>query len=207
MRKHGFTLVEMLVAIAIITIMVMLVLLNTNRTGSYEKVNAAANLIVDTTKETRSKAISVEQLATDVYPSYGVHMDKGASQIIVFADCIADDNADGTVNNLDTFSFSNSSNQCAPASPSNGLVKTETFPVGTKISAIRSFYPQTANGALISHTESKVDILFLRPEPTIWITLASGLLLPVGRIEVDVTDSANRYLRTVTFYSTGEFSL
>lgn len=201
--KRGFTLSEMLVTVAIMTFIITVVISNTHKLGLNAKVKAAAGLVVDTSKDTRSKAVSVKQFMGSLFPSYGIKFDTlNPTYIRVYADCVADDNGDRIINSLDTFAFVQTSNAC---SGTNGRVQDVFLPSGTRIRAIRSVYP--VSGVMTSVAETKMDMLFLRPEPTVWIVNTAGALLPTGYFEVDVSDTANTYTKTVRFYSTGQFFL
>lgn len=204
--KRGFTLPEMLVVITLIVFMVTAMATSIQRINLNARVKAAAGIVVDAAKNTRSKAISVKEFRNNIFPSYGVHFDTASPGIItVYVDCQADDNGasggpDNTVNHLDSFRFNPSAVTCDGG---NGFVENVSLPSGTKVTAIRSYYP--SGGVMTEHAETKFDMLFLRPEPTIWITLTSGSLLPTGRIEVDIGDNGGKFTRTVVFYITGEF--
>lgn len=203
--NRGFTLVELIVTIVILVFMVTVVLANTHNLGLNARVKASANLIVDTLKDTRSKSISVRQFNNASFPSYGVHLETANPRTItVYADCVADDNADGTINNLDTFRFISSSTQCGGTKP-NGLDQQISLDANTRITAISATYP--VGGVDVTTSESVVDLEFLRPEPTIWISRGAGILIPVGKVEITVKDNGGKYQRKITFYSSGQFSI
>lgn len=192
---------EMLVAIAILTFIMAVVLSSTRRLTISSKVKAGAGVVIDTSKDTRSKAVSVKQYLGTLFPSYGLRFETASpTRIRVYADCVADDNGDKTVNNLDTFGFVQSSNQC---SGTNGLVQDVQLTSGTRIRAIRSTYP--VGGIMQTNAETKVELLFMRPEPTVWMVNSAGALIPTGYIEIDISDTANTFTKTVRYYSTGQF--
>ncbi len=191
--------------LAIIVLMVTVVLANTHDGSIEAKVKISQSLILDTAKETRSKSIAVKQFTSAVFPSYGLDFDTSLpQQVIVYADCVPNDHAaidpsDTIVDADDTFDYAH--NDCGP---SGNLVNKITLDENTKISAIRATYP--VNGVMQTFTETRADVLFLRPDPTLWITTSSGGLIPTGNIEIDVSDLGNKFIRTDIINSSGEIS-
>ncbi|HVS79477.1 MAG TPA: type II secretion system protein [Candidatus Paceibacterota bacterium] len=201
--KRGFTLIEMLVVLAIIVFMVTAVLANTHGITLEARAKAAASTVLDLIKDTRNRSVAVKQFTTGTFPSYGLDFDLSRpQQVIVYADCIADDNADGIVDNKDTFNYISGGGSCTGGS----LVSTNKLDTQTKIGAIRAVFP-VSGGSIRTVSESRVDILFLRPEPTIWIWTATDGVLTAGHVEVDIEDTTGKYIRTVSLYSTGEASM
>lgn len=214
--KKGFTLPELLVAVAILTFMVSVILTSTRNLTTMQRVNAAAGVVLDTTKEARSNAISVKQFLGNLYPSYGVHLETANTantRVTMYADCIANDSStdafgtcvanvpDLIIDACDSFKYVTTSTQC---NGGNGLVKHVPFAdQNIRVKRIRATYPSGAG--MGTFNEASVDILFLRPEPTIWISTPSAGLVQAGSVEVVVGDRGNRFERSIVFYTTGQF--
>ena len=193
-------------AVGIIALISAITLVNSGILSATSKVNAAANAVYDTAKKTRHNSISVKEFGGDLFPSYGIYLDMSSpDKIIVYADCEANDRdtaeeiSEGRapiVNDNDDFDYDQAN--CA----GGNLVEEITLPYGAKIKELRYISAFDSSG-----TQQKIFMEFLRPEPTIWITLDDGSLLPAGRIEADITDASGKVSKTVIFRSTGQFSI
>lgn len=202
--KRGFTLAEMLVVITLVSLITSVVLANTRSLNTNALVKASAGTIIDTAKDARTKAVSVEQFTTSVFPSYGIHFDMSApTKITIYADCLTDDDGSGTVDEGDTFHFARGSTVSQCVGQPDGFYADIALARNTEIKSIKATYPIT--GTMTTMNQSKIDIQFLRPEPTIWMVDASENLIPVGFIDVTVGDKGNKFFATVRFYSTGQF--
>lgn len=205
-HKKGFSFIELLVVIGIITVISSVALVSFGVLGGRTKLTAATNVVYDTAKKTRHNSISVKEFKTNLFPSYGIYFDMSfPEKIIVYADCITNDRdtaqeiAEGRapiVNENDDFDYDQAN--CA----GGNLVEEITLPYGAKIKEMRYISAFGPSG-----TQQKIFMEFLRPEPTIWITLEDGSLLPAGRIEIDITDATEKLSKTVIFRSTGQFSI
>ncbi len=216
--KRGLTLVELLVVIGIIALISSVVLASTGVLGANAKVTAAANTIYDTMKKARHDSISVKEFNGNNFPSYGVEFNMATpNEITVYADCIINDVDVPTdvdppiINEHDSFWNDPSVDTCT----GGDFVEDVVLPYATKIKEIRATSPAfpaappvTSAIPALNETESEVYMEFVRPEPTIWITLGEGgPLLQAGKIEIDVTDAAEKITKTIIFHSTGQFEI
>lgn len=199
--NRGFTLIEMLIVVALIMIMTAILLARTNAMGRQATLNISTADIVSLIREARQDSVAIEGVVhsgSTYYPSYGVHFDVLApSQAILYADCVADDSANSIppiVDANDSFYF----DQANCAFPSTQ--KTYAIPEGVTIDRIEASYLE--GGVTVSTAPEEVSMLFLRPEPTVWITVReSGTrkVLSAGEVTVVLQDSTTGNERTVTF--------
>lgn len=219
--KQGLTFVELLVVISIIGLISAITLANTGILSSNAKATAAANTIYDTMKKARHDSVAVRELNGNLFPSYGVEFNmSNPEKIIVYADCLINDKDDPSdvdppiINQRDEFWNDTSINTCAGSGDAD-FVEEVLLPYNAKIKEIRSIAPAfpaappvTLDIPARNQTETEVYMEFVRPEPTIWITLgADGPLLKAGRVEIDVVDAAERSKKTIIFHSTGQFEI
>lgn len=198
-KNQGISILELLVVVGIIGLIASVVLINVTSLGLQARVNAAANQILDVMKETRHDSITVKEFKSNLFPSYGVYFDISTPRkVVVYADCLADDNKDNFLDDKDIFLFNPSSTDC---NGENGFVKEINLDSKVKISEIRSI----SFGS--TKTEPKIHLEFVRPEPIIWVTLSDDTLLAAGKIEMDVTDIQNKFKKTIIFWSSGQFAI
>ena len=216
--NKGITFVELLVAIGIIALISAISLANTGVLSANSKTTAAANAIYDTMKKARHNSVAVREFNGNLFPSYGVEFNMAnPEKITVYADCLINDidhpsDVDPPIiNQYDEFWNNPAIDTCA----GGDLVEDVILPYNTRIKEIRSISPAFPAAPPVSpaiparnQTETEVYMEFVRPEPTIWITLgAGGPLLEAGRVEIDVTDAGEKTTKTVIFHSTGQFEI
>jgi prepilin-type N-terminal cleavage/methylation domain-containing protein len=209
--NKGLTFVELLVAVGIIALISAITLANTGVLSANSKTTAAATVIYDVMKKARHDSVAVKKFNGNLFPSYGVEFNTAnPTKITVYADCLIDDTPDGLIDNNDEFWNDPLTNTCT----GGDVAEIITLPYNTKIKEIRSVSPgfnYPADGFVsppLNQTETDVYMEFVRPEPTIWITLgANGPLLEAGRIEIDVADDAEKSTKTIFFHSTGQFEI
>lgn len=198
-ENRGISLIELIVVVGIIGIIASVVLVNVTSLGLQARVNAAANQILDVMKEARHDSVTIKEFKSNLFPSYGVYFDISTPRkIVVYADCVADDNKDNFLDNKDIFLFNPSATDC---NGGNGFVKEINLDSNVRISEIRSI------SFGFTKTEPKLYLEFVRPEPTVWITLLDDTLLPAGKIEMDITDIQNKFKKTIIFWSSGQFAI
>jgi prepilin-type N-terminal cleavage/methylation domain-containing protein len=214
---RGFTLVEILIVVAITALVGSIVLANTNMFATQTHLKAVANQILNQAKEVRQYSVSVEEFRNGTFPSYGFAFDiTQPDRMFVYVDCTPDDNGNGIVGVGDTFHYTPGSTNCDAG---GDLVDQVLFDPRIKIAAMRAVFPvdddSNPSTPYVMKTESEKDIhiLYLRPEPTLWMTTCAippatnCKLLPAGHFEVDLSDTDGRLISTLFFYSTGQFHI
>jgi prepilin-type N-terminal cleavage/methylation domain-containing protein len=177
MRERAFSLIELLVVIAIIGILAGLVFGNMRSSRDDSSVELSALNLMAMVREARQNALAVLEWHGQ-HPSYGIYLEKGGSDVTMFADCVADDDGSKAINDHDRFDYQSTQHDenCGP-----GLTDVEVRPLdaGVTISEIRAIggSPPTIN---------KFSVEFLQPEPTVWFSHNSNLL-DIGTIEIDLT--------------------
>ncbi|HET8575278.1 MAG TPA: type II secretion system protein [Candidatus Paceibacterota bacterium] len=198
--ERGFSLIELLVAISIFIILTSGFILRYSKTQSGTVLHVAETEVVSTLQEARQDAIAVAQYQGQ-FPSYGVYFDKSTpNQLIIYADCVADDYKDNRIDNKDNFSYPSGSG-CS----GGGLVKTVTLERGTYVKDIRANLCGVDKGAAGCTTkeEDRASVEYVRPVPTIWLSDSSGKVLEYGNIEVDIGSSKSSSIKTVTIWGSG----
>ncbi|MCI0565573.1 prepilin-type N-terminal cleavage/methylation domain-containing protein, partial [bacterium] len=194
-QERGVTLIELLVIIAIITVMATVEIISLSSSTLSVKTSTSAENVLNLIKETRQRSLAVKELrSTGLFPNYGVYFDIASPDtVIVYADCVSDDNdsgaGDGILNDQDNFTY--------PSTPPDNctggnLVRTFTLTFPIVIQEIRTIAPQ-----------DNIHIEFVRPEPTTWITDSSGAVLGSGSVEIDVGDPGERFTKTIVVWSHG----
>jgi len=201
--KLGFSAIELLVVIGIIVLLSTIVLTNLPRLNRQTRVNVTAEDILRTIRDARVRSVSIAEFAPNsgIFPSYGVFVERsGSQQVVLYADCNIDDNGDNVIDENDDFTFdSSSSTNCLGT---NGLVKRVPIDSRVRISDIRKIVPP--NPAV---SQDRVYVEFLRPEPSIWISDENESLLPLGHIEIDVSDSGETLTKTLYIRTTGHIEV
>lgn len=196
--QRGLTLIEVMVVVSIIALVTTALTIRESQVSDQVKLTASASRILEAAKDTRQRSLSVDEFVNGVFPSYGLHFNiNNPEEVVVYADCTPDDNDDGTLNNSDDFAYDSGSTDC---DGDNGFVRSVSLRSGTFIKEIASTgaFPDTWASA----TESTMDILYLRPEPTIWVTDSDGNLMSSGFFEV-VLSTDNEKTKSVIFSITG----
>ena len=198
-KNNGFSLMEMIVVVGIMGMVATIILTNIPGVTTSVRVNSAASTIMSTIKEVRHKSTSVKEFKSSLFPSYGVYFDMNEPQkIVVYADCIIDDNNDGIINDNDTFIYIPTALDCNGES---GFVEEIFLGSHVRINEIRSI----SEGSTV--VETRMYLEYVRPEPSVWISESNGIILPVGKMELDLTDTAGRITKTISFWSTGQISI
>ena len=169
------------------------------------KTNDAASTILIAAQDARQKSITVKQFQGSIYPSYGLSFDTALPQsVTIYADCVADDNADGKLDNLDSFVYNSASTACGGAS-GNGFLETRTFDSQVKITQLR-IVGQISPAPVVP----KAYIEFIRPQPSIWITGENGgtrTLLDYGSLEITVKDDRGGNTKIINLYTSGRMEI
>ena len=144
--KKGFTLVELVVVVGIITLLGGLILANTGQFNSRSQITIAAQNVGSAMRKAQTFGSGVRQAAPGIFPGYGVHIDRGGNSIIIFAD-----------------TYPGSPNRVYD-SGNDILLETIILEGGITVSDICAIGSQTRCN------RASVDVVFLRPDPTIFIT-------------------------------------
>lgn len=200
MRKEGgFTLIELVVVVGIISMMSLLMLNNIPKISQSTYLNTAADEVVTLTKDIRQRSISIKEFHGGLFPSYGLYFDTtNPRQVTVYADCVADDSADNQLDNGDSFVYQPVTPTCG--APSD-LVETHTLYRESKIDSIHTI---TSAGTV---NETKAYVEFVRPEPSTWISKSDNSLLESGRVEVTLTDRNGEFKKTIVYWNNGHIEI
>ena len=202
-RRAGFSLTEILIVVGIIAVMSSLILARIPVLRMQTRVGTTAANIQRVIREAQRRSTSIVEFraGSGVYPSYGVFFDSAnPAQIILYADCVIDDNPDGTVNNNDNFTFNQSSTNCVGT---NGLIETVPFEAGLVIRAMRVFTVNPMSGT----AQARVTVEYLRPEPSIWISDQNGTVIGIVGVAIDISDTAGTYKKTIVIWITGNIEI
>lgn len=153
-RSSGFTLVEMLVVIGIITVISALVLANNNRFGGQVLLQNLAYDVALSIRQAQVYGISVQRFkeTSTFAPGYGIYMNASSpTTYVVFGDL-------GTPNGVYDI---------------NEAVETNQIQSGYAISKLQV---QSAQAPGVWSDVSKINITFRRPEPDAYIVANDDVL-------------------------------
>ncbi len=165
---RGFSLVEMVVVVAIVVIISTVTILSYVRTGERVALGNAANDLVGRVREAQANAMAVRRHANGQYPSWGIYIDLATpKQTILYAD-------------LDGNSAYTPSLPCG--SVTSECVKIQPLPNGVSVSALCGTFADTAKAAIPgvppcsggASRSDYFDIFFKRPFADVWITGEPG---------------------------------
>jgi prepilin-type N-terminal cleavage/methylation domain-containing protein len=200
MVRRGFSIVELIVVTAIIVIMVLVIYPSVQNLREYTNLKAASAKVLDMTKLARSYSVAVKKYGS-FFPSYGIYVNKVSNEIIIYADCIADDDNNKEITISDTFSYSSTLANCG-SSLNNTIDKYNLGP-NTFIQSITIEYPDV--GGKKVQDETVAHILFLRPEPTIWVTDSNGVVKSTATVTITIATTNGSNTKKVKLLHTGQF--
>lgn len=188
--------VEIMVVMAVIGILAVAALLNFSTIRTSTALNEATKSIINTAEKARQYSAAGRELTAGIFPSYGVAFDTAEPRdVILFADCLLDDNGDGLITAADDFTFDPARTACGGDS---GLVERVRISTNPRV-AIRAV--RTVSAELQMHDRGA--IVYVRPDPTTWVSGADGTVLPYGRLEVVVGDDSGELERVIQFWTSG----
>ena len=204
-EKSGFTLIEILVVLAVLAVLVLIALRNISTVRFSTALNEATRTIVNTAEEARAASAAGKEWPADsgTFPSFGVAFDPVGKprDVILFADCQLDDRPlppdgpDGQINAADDFTYNPAGTDCAGGP---GLVEEVRITSNPQV-VIREV--RTVVGA--ADAQEKAAAVYVRPDPTTWLTDDNRTVLPYGRIEVEVGEAGGDQKQTVRFWTSG----
>lgn len=197
-RYSGFTLVEMLVSIAIISMVSGVVIFNYPKFNEKVLINRAAREFVTTLRDAQARSVNVNQFGSAFPENYGVHIHRGVAapyNYAFFSD--TDDNK-----KYDRTSPCNTSAEC---------VNEFNFTNSITISRIQTPIPSDLDD---------LHVLFYRPDPTMRFTDLTGtvcyagppgvLACPVavtGPFIITITNASGTFSKTINLWLTGQISI
>lgn len=213
-KSRAFTLVEFLVAIAIITIMSAVIFYNFPRFNQNVLVNREARALTLALRDAQSRAVAISEFGKDggglpIFPSnYGVHIE--SDHYVIFSDrkppsvgscpeCAEDLKYGGT----DT--ATTCTGECFKRFPLPDNVRI----VNIKNGGNTSCSPSGAD-------DTKVNILFYRPDPKMKITSNTGTVLGeegsvtcsgYGPFKIRLSNPDGSLTKTVELWLTGQISI
>lgn len=212
MSQRGFTLLELLMVVAIMAIIAAITLVRTDLIQSDAEINSSGQQIVNMAKRARQQSISVAEYE-GIFPSYGLYFDTAEpNEFVIYANCIPDDDGSGKVDHNDNFDYNsaghsdchNEINNAGGSSPGpTQASKVEVIELENN-AKITSIEVKVKDDAPVSGLDS-VSVNYLRPEPTVWITpspqVGSEKVIPVGYVKVTIMDRAGRFEKDIYFYT------
>lgn len=209
--RGGFTLIEIIIVIGIAVIITTITLASLPALNAQSRTKAGAETALRTVRDARNRSVAIAEFpigaATPSFPSYGAFFTiTSPQQITLYADCKLDDTGNNVIDHNDDFRFATS--VCPdPPGPATGLVENILLDSRVKIKEIRRIVP----GAT-TITQQTAHVEFLRPEPSSWISTEGSpapptILLPLGRIEIDITDTNDTFTKTIVIWTTGHMEV
>lgn len=154
-RSRGFTLIEMLVVIAIMAVISAVILFNNNRFGGVVLLQNLAYDMALSIRQAQGFGIAVQRFNTSFGYAYGMHFQvdaSGSSSYVLFADGLTPVN--------------NGTYECPqPGTPNCELVQATTIAAGYRVVQLCVKPPDAAERC----DATWVDITFRRPEPDAYI--------------------------------------
>lgn len=209
MSQRGFTLLELLLVVAIMGIIAAITLVRTDLIQSDAEINSAGQQIVNMAKRARQQSISVAEYL-GVFPSYGLYFEmSNPNQFIIYANCIPDDNNSGEVDHDDNFDYNSDGhldchNEIGAGSPGPTSAATvEVIELENNV-RIHDIEVKIKDSSPVSSLNA-VSVNYLRPEPTVWITpdpqQGPEDNIPIGYTKITIRDRAGRFEKDIYFYT------
>jgi len=174
-QKNGFTIIEMIVAVAIISIMAVLILANYNQGRSQLSVDGVAQALMADLRQAQSMALA-GALTNDKYGGYGIYSDNTTQYDLFF-----NENIENNGCQKNGFEYSDSG--------SNGLlIKRVSLPNNITI----SFYDSNNNSVFD-------NVFFAPPQPKTCI----GNDANNESMTISLTDNSSGAKKTITVTKNG----
>lgn len=200
MKSAGFTILELLVVITLIALMSGVAVISIPNLRVNTELSAAVENILRASQDARRFSASGRQLAGALFPSYGISFRMATPQdIVLYADCNLDDDGSGMLDTGDNFVFNVSGTQC---NGGNGLIERVRISKDSQIQIreIRTVITSAVSGP-------SAHVLYMRPDPSTWITGVSGTLLTHGRVEVVVGTADGTRKKVIQFWTSGHIDV
>ncbi|HWC57976.1 MAG TPA: type II secretion system protein [Candidatus Paceibacterota bacterium] len=216
----GFTLIEMLVVVAIIAIISSVVLFNYSDFSTNVSVRNLAQEVALSVRKAQVYATSVrtldgtQNLSSKTFPGYGISFSNYAQttdsnakatpsnrQFIIFADNFSSsqDPSYGVYNQSD-------SDECGTVTTDNECLESVAITTADKVSDICVQYNNTSTETCLP-PGSRIDISFDRPNPdALLCSFSSGKRCDISYAKI-VLQSAKGLERTVEIWNTGQISV
>jgi prepilin-type N-terminal cleavage/methylation domain-containing protein len=198
---RGFTLVEMIVSVAIFVMLTSVLLFNYNNFNSRLNLDILAHQIAQWNRDTQVSAMSVRPSRTSVnsFSGFGLHFDRTTpTSFIYFADLDGDKRYDAP----------GAGKKCGDTGEE--CEKVINILKGNRIETICGLTaPAHAQGACPTGLEAvqMFDIVFTRPNPDARVTgVVSGTPYQYSHADITVT-TPNKYRRTIQVWTTGQVSV
>jgi hypothetical protein len=197
-KKSGFTLVEIVVSVGIMTLILTLVMVSYPRFSEMAHLHRGSQSVITSIRRAQVYGISVKEVSagTGQFPAYGIHFDPAPSTAYhLFADILPAGDPPGD----------NSYNDVAE------LLITYDVPAPGYIFDICAEQKQdggcTASGSGGICGLGGADIVFRRPVPDIYLYDASGALMnPCNDMEI-VVKSPRAGQRSVVIWRSGQIAV
>lgn len=202
--RTGFTLIELMISVAIIGIITAVVIFNQSDMSDRISLNNVANNMVLQARQAQVYGISVKGISNVFTNAYGVHFNinvgSGGSNAIYYT--FVDGLSPGTANGyMDTTTCTVGSTECVAR---NYITR------GNKISRICAI---NSSGVCNYGTIGRADITFLRPDPSALVKVfdTSGFNVTASYpgllgVQIELT-SPRGSIRTIYIYTSGQISI
>lgn len=161
---RGFSTLELIVVVGIVGMMSALVLTSYYRSGSLLVLENSASDFVSRVREAQAYAMAVRRHSSDVYPSWGLYVDKAnPTRTILYADL----DKSGTYNTADTGTCGQAASECVSIVPLAAGVSIKSLCGTYAASETKAAVPGTCPAG---STSNYFDIFFKRPFSDIMIT-------------------------------------
>lgn len=196
--KGGFSIIELLVAVAVMVTLSSVLLFNYNSMNVRITLDMLAHQTAQWVRETQVLAMSVKQTSLNTFPGYGLHFDRATpDQFVFFADF------DGQKD----YTPIPSGKKCGDSGVEcQQIVKLLKGNMITKLCSTATA-PSAPDCGTYAYA-SVLDVVFTRPDPDANIKAKDSLntVTDVSSARITIT-TPTKYQRTVEIWTTGQVSV